>query len=340
MQGSSVQPSQGFQYYQGQVYWNNFAAVVALQNRLVSGKPDQGWMGYVRERYGRTRRGLFVQCGNGWVERECKRLDLIDEAVGTDIGAELLDEARRGAASIGLPAEYIVADTNRFDFTRLDYEWVFNNAAFHHIAHLDAALRSIWRGMKGQGLLVCFDYTGPHRNQYPWEPWSAMVALNDSLPKRFRADLQYPHLPTMLSTDPSEAVHSELILDYCRRYFDIVELRPLGGAIAYELLFGNRQLLAEENTEDGAAVIAQILAADLAYTRGDAGRSYFNFWVAVPRAEATLDPIDLDRWTREEEAREQEAARQGGRYGPKTALELIYDRLYHWKDKAQAAKPS
>lgn len=333
----AIRPSESFEYYTGQVYWNNFDAVIAHINRLISGRPEQGWGSYVKARYGVSKRALFIQCGNGWVERDCYARGLVEHVIGTDIGESMLQDARTQAAQVGLSAEYIKADTNTFDFTQLNYDWVFNHAAFHHIAYLDAALRSMWRGMNGQGLLICYDYTGPHRNQYDWQAWSAMLRFNETLPKEYQAKVRYPHMPTMLATDPTEAIHSELILAHCRRYFDIIELRPLGGAIAYELLFGNRALLGDQHTPNGAATLARIIAADTDFTAGDPDRSYFNFWVAAPRPITALDPSQLEAWTREEVAREDAAKRAGMRYVPPSALELIYNDVADLRDRLAAA---
>ena len=55
--------------------------------------------------------------------------------------------------------------------------------------------------------------------------------------------MSYPHLPTMLHDDPTEAIHSELIVETLQRYFHVERFVPLGGAIAYPLLTFNARLL-------------------------------------------------------------------------------------------------
>jgi ubiquinone/menaquinone biosynthesis C-methylase UbiE len=322
-----VRPSEDFNYYRGDIYWNNFDAVNVHHNRIITGRPHVGWQQYTRERYGVAKKGLFVHCGNGWVERDCFRSGLIESVVGTDISEDLIATARTKAQEAGLPAQYQTADTNKFDFSTLEFDWAFNHAAFHHIAHIDAAVRSIWRAMPVEGFLVAYDYTGPHRNQYPWESWSAMVELNGALPQKYRVDLRYPHLRTMLATDPTEAIHSELILEVCRRYFDFQEIRPLGGGIAYQLLYNSKALHADQHTPDGAEIISRIIQADSAYTANSAERSFFNYWVAAPKPVRALDPTLLDRWSLEEEKRELAARRMGQRYGTPEALELIYNEI-------------
>ena len=59
------------------------------------------------------------------------------------------------------------------------------------------------------------------------------MELWDQLPAPLRTKMSYPHVPTMIATDPTEAIHSDLIVETLARYFDLVEVRPVGGAIAY-----------------------------------------------------------------------------------------------------------
>lgn len=309
-----IRPLDDFDYYTGQIYWNNFDAIVKLQNRLISGDEGKNWRLHTRDRYGVSDRALFVHSGNGWVERDCFRDGLIRAVVGTDVSESLLEESRREAEKIGLPAHYMFADTNTFDFGTVDFDWVFNHAAFHHIAYIDTAIRSMWKAMPVDGRLVAFDYTGPHRNQYPDEAWAAMSELNASIPAEWRPDLSYPHLPTMLATDPTEAVHSELILETCRRYFDILEITPLGGALAYQVLYGAKALYAAQHTPQAAALIARIIAADVEYTDHSPERSYFNYWVASPKPASAISDAQLEEWTRAENAREAQAQVNGGNY--------------------------
>ena len=59
---------------------------------------------------------------------------------------------------------------------------------------------------------------------------------NARLPPHVQQSLAYPHLPTMLVSNPSEAQHSELIMEAMRRYFFVDLFRPLGGPVAYPIL--------------------------------------------------------------------------------------------------------
>ena len=65
------------------------------------------------------------------------------------------------------------------------------------------------------------DYVGPHRNQYTSAAWERAWSINDELPAQVRQIMTYPDLPTMLRDDPTEAIHSELIVETLHRYFHV-----------------------------------------------------------------------------------------------------------------------
>jgi SAM-dependent methyltransferase len=309
-----MKPNEDFNYYRPTIYWNDFDDVTGWLGAKITGQIHGNWRLHVKGRYGAARRALFVHCGNGWVERDFFTDGLIDEVIGTDISPQLIEEARAKALEVGLPGKYLIADTNAFDFTTLDADWVVNHAAFHHITYIDRAVRSMARMLGPNGILISYDYTGPHRNQYSPDNWGAMCAIRAMLPTKFQGDLRYPHLETMIATDPTEAVHSELILDVCARYFEILEIIPLGGAIAYQILYQNRGLFEARDEEEGHKWLRKIMDADEAYTAGDPRRSFFNFFVGRVKADAFSNVAQLEAWTREENERESSASAGQGRY--------------------------
>jgi hypothetical protein len=207
--------------------------------------------------------------------------------------------------------------------------------------------RELCRRLPDDGVFVSHDYIGPHRNQYPWEAWDAAANLNRELPERFRQKMYYPHLLTMLELDPTEAIHSELIVETMRRYFVVDEFVPLGGAIAYQLLTHNARLFAapDDDTER-TETIDRVLAADDAFTAADPEHSWFAFLVARPNKAALDDEAQLRAWTAEEDEREAAAAARGGEYYPHTTLqELALEseawqatahRVQKWADEVKA----
>jgi hypothetical protein len=75
------------------MYWNNFDLVQHNINQAITGDRRKNWSQHVRDRYGCFEKGLFVNCGNGWVERDMFREAVIRQAIGFDIREPLIDAA-------------------------------------------------------------------------------------------------------------------------------------------------------------------------------------------------------------------------------------------------------
>jgi SAM-dependent methyltransferase len=326
---ASVVPTDDVSYYNGVRYWNALPAVRAYQDRLALGEhAAKGIWQFALDRYERDtfERALVLNCGNGWVERVLVQGGVIQQAVGVDVSAALIAEATGAADNASLPLTYHQLDINTAELPSGPFDLVINYAAAHHITYLDRVFRRLERLLGPDGVLFCWDYCGPSRNQYPLETWLAIWELNQQLPEPYRKQLRYPHLNTMLAIDPTEAVHSDLVIEHIRRYFSIDYMNPTGGLLAYEILTENPGCHQPGDRSD--AVINQVLAADEASVneRGMDG-SLFYFALALP-ASVPRDEDVLYAWTEQEEQREQVAHANGGRYGPVTFLEDVYGWLY------------
>ncbi len=307
-------------YYQGG-YWNDLDAVVRRLNQRISGDPSVPWYEHFAGKTGRSfERALILNCGNGWVERELLASGLIREAVGIDYADDLLHEASAAAAADGLPLTYVQANVNDAVFPDGAFDLVVNHAAAHHIAAIDRVFREICRVLPEDGWFVSYDYVGPHRNQYGPAAWDAAWSLNGEIPASLRQDLQYPHLPTMLVTDPTEAIHSELIVETLRRYFTVSEFTPLGGALAYPLLTHNARLFEAEDPVERAEWIDRIMEADNRFLAEHPDSTLFAYFAGTPNKSVLAETERLSHWAAEESEREQRAARAGGEYYDRGAL--------------------
>jgi SAM-dependent methyltransferase len=322
-----IRPTEGHDYYSADyLLWNAFDAVMEQEARSISGRPDVGWIGHVLGSYGRQERALFVSCGNGWVERSCYEHGLISEAYGFDIMPDHIAAAEEGAVQIGMPAHYRLADGNNLDLPWTGFDMIVNNGSIHHIAHIDQLMRKLRTALKPDGIYVIMDYTGSHRNQYPVNAWLRAIDVNATLPARFQKRLRYPHMPTILALDPTEAIQAELQMSVTRRYFDIKQEVRFGGGVAYEILNFNHALHAEQHTREGQDAIAAILAADAELLKEAPETNLFTFAVCCPKPILPGQSV-LDLWSAEESDREAAALRNDARYYPATPLELIYNEL-------------
>jgi SAM-dependent methyltransferase len=315
--------------YYGGGYWNDLDAVTRMIKQRISGRVLGGpWFHDSSVWSGRIfKRALVLNCGNGWVERDMVSADLISEAVGIDYSHTLLQEARAAAHANDLALRYHQMNVNSAAFPDEEFDLVVNYAAGHHIAMVDRVFREICRLLPEDGWFLSFDYVGPHRNQYTAEAWERAWEINNELPPHIRQLMTYPHLPTMLHDDPTEAIHSELIVETLHRYFAIERFVPLGGAIAYPLLTHNEGLFALADKADQAKWVEEVLRADQEFLSEHPDSTLFAVFIATPRKAALRHPDVLARWEKEENDREDHARRNGGEYYPRTALQDVYGRL-------------
>ncbi len=145
--------------------------------------------------------------------------------------------------------------------------------------------------------------------------------------RELRQSMVYPHLPTSVLIDPTEAIHSELIVETLHRYFHVERFVPLGGAIAYPLLTHNERLFAHADKAEQTAWVEEVLRVDEEFLAEHPDSTVFAYAAAKPNKEVLARPEDLARWEQEENNREDRARANGGAYYLPTALQDTSDRL-------------
>jgi SAM-dependent methyltransferase len=310
-------------YYTG-VYWNNLDCTNRIINRRISGDESVNWWRHFANHTGKVfERALILNCGNGWVEREMFDGGLFKEAVGIDHSGPLLSEAE--AAAEGRPLRYTRMNVNTEALPTGRFDLVVNHAASHHVNRLDHLFRSICTLLPEEGWFISLDYVGPHRNQYAPDAWNEAWRLNQRLPEHLRQSMEYPLLPLFIEVDPTEAVHSELIVETLYRYFYVDEFVPLGGALAYPVLTHNKALFSEavgsaERERWGQVVLER----DADYLAEHPDSNLFAYFTAQPNKDVLLDRDALAAWEAAEDLREAEAVENGGRYYEASMLSEVY----------------
>jgi hypothetical protein len=138
----------------------------------------------------------------------------------------------------------------------------------------------------------------------------------------------YPPMPVMLVVDPTEAIHSELIVPTFERYFTPEQFTPLGGAIAYLLLTHNERFFAAEDGPERERWIEEILDADDRFLSEHPESTLFAYFAGRPTKSVLEQGELLARWEAEEVEREQRAESRGGEYyerGPLAATLIALD---------------
>jgi SAM-dependent methyltransferase len=300
--------------YYSSVYWNDFPRVLEYICERCTGDSAVWWIDDFQRRYcgdAQFARGLFLNCGNGWVERDFIDRGIVRAAIAFDYSSDLLKEAEGGRGD--RPITYFQADANQVDFEEGAFDLVVNVGAIHHVQYINRLFRLLCRSMTADGVLVSFDYVGPARNQYLSSHWKLLEDVNRRLPPEVRKDrLRRPHLPTMLHDDPTEAIHSDLTFDTMRRYFDLVERHDVGGGVAYEILTHNEKARRLPD-EEIAPHLDRLLAMDDEYTAAGRVPTLFSYFVARPRKVALDDPVIWKHQAAEDD-RELRARRLRGTY--------------------------
>ncbi|MBM3707423.1 MAG: class I SAM-dependent methyltransferase [Actinobacteria bacterium] len=277
-------------YYQGQ-YWNNIPQVLRYICKKFTGDENKWWIEDFRERYAVQpfKHGLFLNCGDGRWEREFIDKNIVESATAFDISPDLLKKADSLKEKRSI--NYILADANKIRFKKSSFDLVVNIAALHHVQYINRLCEILLLSLKSDGYLVSFDYIGPYRNQYSFINWLLIKIINNSLSENIRKlNLGYPHLPTMLKQDPTEAIHSNLILKTIYRFFDIIERNDAGGGIAYTIFTHNPKLLDEKvlDLPQTRLDINQVLKLDHALSKLRIIPNFFSYLIAKPKKDLQI----------------------------------------------------
>lgn len=314
-------------YYTGQ-YWNDYPQVQKYINANFSGDKNKTWQQDFKERYAPRpfKHGLFLNCGNGWVERQFIDMKITQQATAFDCSPDLLQKAikLKGKRKI----HYFQADVNTVQFKKNTFDLIVNVAALHHVQYLNRLCYILAKSLTKDGIFVSFDYIGPHRNQYPLLQWLLVKIVNRSLPSYMKKEpLDYPHLPTMLYTDPTEAIHSELLFKILPQYFQIIERHDTAGGIAYIILTHNAKMpkISPQQLEKN---IQKILGEDKKYTRIQAVPPMFSYFICKAKKEDLRQDKLVKHRQEIEDLREQESQKFRNTYYLSEYLNLHRNRFF------------
>ena len=335
MNAQTAVPNSSEIYYHGQ-YWNDFRLVLEYMCENFTGDKNKWWVQDFRERFCQKpfEHGLVLNCGNGWVERQFVDLGMVKRITAFDYSMDLLRLAEREKGE--RPIYYFQTDVNKIDFRDNQFDLIINVASLHHVQYINRLCRIMCSALAENGILVNFDYIGPHRNQYPFKQWFYINRVNRSLPDSVKkSPFVKPHLPTMMFSDPTEAIHSELIMECVSRYFEIFERHDTGGGIAYELLTHNPKL--ENIPADELDIsINRILAFDKEYTQQNRVPPLFSYFLAKPKKFVLLDETKLNHYQNIENLREEKARKRHGVYSNGQYFVMMLHHL--WYRRLKGAK--
>ena len=271
-------------------YWNDLEIVVKYKNKLATGNENVSWIGDILTRFKEYLPFddvLIVGCGNGWLERQLYDLGIGKHFDAFDMSEKYINEAKELKQSRAI--DYFLDDINSMSKIEDEkYDAVFNFAVLHHVTEVDNALKKLARCLKTNGLMFNEEYVGPARNQYSDQHLKHMLEVMSDLPEKFRTKVKFLRPPLEnFRVEPSEAIHSDLILPLIPKYFDIVYQRNLNGGVAYQLLHNNIQEFEDDSNTESVKWLEYLLKQDVNYT--DEGKVPILFWYGVCKPKTELD---------------------------------------------------
>jgi SAM-dependent methyltransferase len=221
--------------------WMGNTAVLMHLNERATGDPARDWLSSWAHRWfaGDALRVLVLGCGEGWLERAIAAWPFVARIDAVDFAADAVARARELARGID-KITYGVVDLNRDQLLRDTYDVVVAHSVLHHVENLEHAYAQLERTMRPEATLIVNEYVGPNRFQYSDTVDAAINALLRALPEELRRPYDVRVRPTveeMIANDPTEAVRAEELVAFMEERFEVLERKPLGGAILQHLLY-------------------------------------------------------------------------------------------------------
>ncbi|MCV0399665.1 MAG: methyltransferase domain-containing protein [Nitrosarchaeum sp.] len=282
-EGKSIQ---NYSHYTDK-YWNDLQPVREYKNRLSTDNKNTDWIDDLPNRFSNFipfQNVLIVGCGNGWLERR-----LYDKGIGKnfdafDISEKYIEQAEQDKEDRQIT--YFVDDINNLQKIKpKKYDAVFNFAILHHATELDSAMKKLAESLNPNGLIFNEEYIGPARNQYIDKHLQLMMEINSDLPDKFQTKHMLRPPLANFRIEPSEAIHSDLVVKYFKKYFDVVYERNMNGGIAYQILWNNIESF--ENTDDPDAKKWLQYIIDKDYELSQQGNVPILFWYGVGKPKQT-----------------------------------------------------
>jgi SAM-dependent methyltransferase len=235
--------------------WWQSPVVLAEIRRRVTGDSAKSFEAYFLERYCSQPfgRALSLGAGGGHFELSMLNLGACSEILGVDIS-----ETRVRHANALVPEHMkgrLVFECANLETWRPSghFDLLIARDVLHHIARLEELCRSLRELLMPGALLYVDEFVGPKRFQWTHKQLEVIERLLDRLSPSFVQDIVLgdgtlrrrairPTIESMIASDPSESVRSDEIPAILAEYFELVELRPYGGAVFHQLfnrLMGN-----------------------------------------------------------------------------------------------------
>ena len=163
--------------------------------------------------------------------------------------------------------------------------------ALHHIEKLEHLYQQVHDALTDDGIFFVSDYIGPTRMQWTDKQITIMNAILSLLPERLRHTvdnqgvrkvIKRTAIEDFIRVDTSEGVRASEIFDIAQKQFDILDFRPMGLSIIYEL-FLNIIHNFNDQSEDEMALLQLICLIESLLVQEGVIKSDFGCFVAKKR---------------------------------------------------------
>jgi SAM-dependent methyltransferase len=268
-------------------YWMAHPAVRARTNTLASGNPAKDVYNHLMALL--VARGLAlpldrsVCIGAGGLEHDLASRGLVWEVDVYDASAAAVAQGEHKTRQLGLfRLHYHLADIEKADLTPNSVDAVFAHSSVQNVERLEALFAAVQRILRPSGVFHLFEYVGPSRFQWTDEQLRLANAFLDSLPDYLRrtpsgelkAALQRPNVENLIAADPTASARSAELLPLLQSHFEVIEIRPLGGALAHLALGGIAQNFDSGSPTDAAYLQRLFDTEDAAMADGSIGTDF------------------------------------------------------------------
>ena len=234
------------------IHWMEHIAVQERINNKSSGDPHidpyQYFINYLKSNGINfpLARCLTLGCGAGDLERGLSKYNFCLQHDACDISDGAIKKAKEKASEKGLShISYEVVDVNEIRLPPCSYNVVFGVSSIHHLNNLEYVFSEIRKSLNPDGFFFLNEYVGPTKFQWSDKQLDLINHILSILPEKYRISRRSrilktkcvrPTIVEMNTVDPSEAVRSEDIMKLLPLYFDIIDMKLLGGTILHSLL--------------------------------------------------------------------------------------------------------
>lgn len=266
--------------------WQAHPLSLARLWALQGGMSREDWFYEKYVKVGAIKRAISIGAGRAETEIEMLRKGYVDHFLLIDISAAGISYAKEQAEKYGF-GERLTCQVVEPGIPKIageDYDLVMYVASLHHMDDIGQAIDAALEGLKVGGFLWCAnEYVGPNRFFYPKSHVDIVEKYYSLLPVSMcKHKVQKLILPTaeeVAAADPSEAPHSEDIVETFLRLSNGGEITPLYGSFAFIIFWGlNHDALYE--TEEGRRLMLEILRIDQALVEANVLPTYFAHLVA------------------------------------------------------------